>query len=618
MNRNLSKIKNTYLLIFFLSLTLVSLKWIISFSLYTENIDLRIINDTSDYYYYPIIKSFSELKLNPSYLIGDFDLKNISFPYLGLFINSLFLKIFDSYSFILLEFICSFIFLVLIYSIFSELKYSKVFSIFASVLFFILPVLLKYTANLIDINLLYMLSVNFEAFYSLRFPRPAISNLFLFSFIFLNIKFYYSEKKFLSYLFYLSVLMGLSINIFFYHFFIESFLLLFTFILKFKKDFFKIIFNNLKYFILYLVILIIFIIIFQSQIYFSETDYVQRLGVFEVSTTQKKIIFFYLVEFFTKMEFIFMIIINSFFFYLIKKDAIKIFYFLFLSSILSTLIFMIFFNKGVDYYHFYNWIIISGFLNTLIIFLNYTYYFFNRILKINFLFFISLLLIITFYNYILYNAFINRENINKLNRDNLNELTTFISENNYLSKKDIEILNLNKKLATWFILNNYKNFSILPVSFWVPKKNVKLENELISVVKFLGYNNTDFHNLIRNKKSSWRFKNEFMYDFFGRIYMANSLITYKNSGDDFSKIEKRYIKKNNLLIAHQIILPKSEIKRLLNKFDNINEVFEPSLIVIDEQFLLKSKFDNENFCLAFENVQFKIYLKKTEFNNCVN
>ena len=617
MNEDSIKIKNVYLLIFFLSLTLVSLKWIISYSLYTENIDLRVINDTSDYYYYPIIKSFSELKLNPSYFTEDLNLKNISFPYLSLFINSFFLKIFSSYSFILLEFICSFIFLFIIYSIFSELKYSKFLSIFLSVLFFISPVLLKYSANLIDISLLNILSTNFEAFYSLRFPRPILSNLFLFSFIYLNIKFYYSEKKFLNYLFYLSIIMGLSINIFFYHFFIESFLLLLTFILKFKKDFFIIIFNNFKYFIFYLIILIIFIIIFQSQMYFSEPDYVQRLGVFEVSIAQKKIIFFHFFEFITKKEFIFMIIFNSFFFYLIKTDAIKIFYFLFLSSILATITFTMFFSNGVDYYHFYNWIIISGTINTFIILLNYLSYFFNKIFKINFLFFIFLFLIITFYNYVLYNDFIYKENLNKLSRNNLKELTTFISKNNYLNDKNIEILNLNKKLSTWFILNSYKNFSILPVSFWVPKKNEKLENELISALKFLGYNNSDFHNLIKNKKSSWRFKNEFVYDFFGRIYIANSLITFKNFSD-FSKIEKSYIKKNNLLISHQIIIPKSEISRMLGKFDNINEVFEPSLIVLDEQFPLKNKFENENFCMVFENVQFKIYLKKSEFNNCVN
>ena len=56
-NNNLKK--NNIIILFF-SLLIVSVKWIYSFYLYDEDIFLRIIQDTGDNAYYPLIKSFSE------------------------------------------------------------------------------------------------------------------------------------------------------------------------------------------------------------------------------------------------------------------------------------------------------------------------------------------------------------------------------------------------------------------------------------------------------------------------------------------------------------------------------------------------------------------------------
>ena len=53
--------KYFFLKVLILALLLVTQKWFLSFIYFDEDIILRIINDSSDTSYYPIIKAFSEL-----------------------------------------------------------------------------------------------------------------------------------------------------------------------------------------------------------------------------------------------------------------------------------------------------------------------------------------------------------------------------------------------------------------------------------------------------------------------------------------------------------------------------------------------------------------------------
>ena len=78
------------LIILLLSLLLILPKWILSFTFFDENITLRIINDTSDAAYYPLINSFSDFNLSNSYDDNLNNLKLISYPFIGLAINSFF------------------------------------------------------------------------------------------------------------------------------------------------------------------------------------------------------------------------------------------------------------------------------------------------------------------------------------------------------------------------------------------------------------------------------------------------------------------------------------------------------------------------------------------------
>ena len=609
-----------FFIILLSSLILFLPKWVMSFSFFDEELTLRIINDASDAAYFPLINSFSDFNFSNSYSNNIEDLKLISYPVIGLLINSLFFKILGGYSFIFLELICIFLFLIIFYNIFLILNFSKLSSFTFSVFLFILPTIFK-ELTFVNIEPIKLLSLNFETFYSTRFPRPAISNLFFFSFIFFIIQFYVEEKKYLKYLFFIILLMGFTLNIFFYLFFIELFLLTLIFILKFKSNFFKIIINNYRYFLYYTLILILFLGIFQMQVFFSEPDYVKRLGVFKVDLEQKKNLFRYLINFFFGFKFLFLLLINVISFILLKNNTLRIFFYLFIASIISPIFFFLVLNKGVDYYHFFNWIVVAGFIYPVICVLFILDSICLKHLNINqnkILFSCSVFLMLFYFSI----SNISDLKANSINdhtkRTELREVIEYISQNNFDNTKNLEILSFNYEISIWLLLNDFKNFSIIPVSFWTPKTDVMLENELISSTKFLGLDKNNFYQLIKNQQGAWRFKNNFVYDYFGRKYMANSLVVFNNDQSDFNQSELDFIKSNNLLISHQIIIPKSEIKRLLYKFDNSNEDINPDLVILDTNDKLKTnKFENKEYCLIFNNNRFKIFSNKILDYKCL-
>ena len=66
-----------------------------------------------------------------------------------------------------------------------------------------------------------------------------------------------------------------------------------------------------------------------------------------------------------------------------------------------------------------------------------------------------------------------------------------------------------------------------------------------------------------------------------------------------------------------MIIPKSEIKRLLNKFDEIKFKKNPDVVILDKDGFLKiNELKNTNYCLIFNNDSFKIYVNKKKINDC--
>ena len=79
-------LKNNYIILIILISTILLIlpKWILSFTFFDENIILRIINDVTDEFYFPIIKSFSDFNFSNSYSENVTDLKLISYPIISL------------------------------------------------------------------------------------------------------------------------------------------------------------------------------------------------------------------------------------------------------------------------------------------------------------------------------------------------------------------------------------------------------------------------------------------------------------------------------------------------------------------------------------------------------
>jgi hypothetical protein len=145
-----------------------------------------------------------------------------------------------------------------------------------------------------------------------------------------------------------------------------------------------------------------------------------------------------------------------------------------------------------------------------------------------------------------------------------------------------------------------------------------IEEELFSSMKFLGLTKNDFYNLIKNEKGSWRYRNDFNYLYWGRKYLANSLVVFNNDESEFNKIEKIFIESNNLLSSHQIIIPKSEMYRLLNEFENYNKIINPDIVILDNEDNKKiDKFKNSDYCLIFNNNKFSIYSNKILNPGCL-
>ena len=157
------------------------------------------------------------------------------------------------------------------------------------------------------------------------------------------------------------------------------------------------------------------------------------------------------------------------------------------------------------------------------------------------------------------------------------------------------------------MINDY-NFSLVPVSFWTPKKDYMIENELFSTANFFNLDNDDFFQIIKNKKKEWRYKNLFVFSFFGRKYLANSLVTFNNNYSDYEVDEEKFINSNNLLKSHQVIIPKSEIKRLLKDYKNHENIITPDMVIIDNlNHFTKENFNREDYCLIFKNQRFEIF-----------
>ena len=610
--------KNFFLIL--LSILLFLSKWIFSFSLFDENLDVKIIFEsvTDGKYYYPLIKYLAELSFNNSYDPTITNLKIIPLPIAGIIFHSIFYKIFGIASFIIIELFCIFFFLLIFKKIFSYF-FSENNSIIFSLLIFILPSLII----LLNLDNLPFISLLESNFYTLRVPRPMISSLYFFTFIYLMVTMYMSEFYIKKNFIYLGVILGLSLSSFYYFFFIEVIAFFLLLCIKFKKNLIKEIYEKFNLYSLLILFFCITVTPFLINLFLHEGDFTSRQCVFEIDLNKKIILIKHYLINYLRPKFLILISTLALLTFFSNKlrinnyKIINIFFIMFISCILAPILFILLSSKSCVLYHFNNLIIVWAIILLFII----SIVFFQKFMKLNINNITRNLLIIFCIS--IY-AFISFEKINNFSKDKsknmhrkeFQKITSMITGSFDLSKTNL--LTFDNDIMIWSIMNDVQYLSLINGLF-ISKTDEMIENDLINVFKFLNLNSNDFMMFIQNKKTNWRYMNLNVSDFFFYKYQANSLITFKNS-NDFNTDVAFDIAQSSPILQQQSIIPNFELLRLKNKFLNHNFNFfnEPNIIILnkDKEIFSQIKIDQKKYCNLFNGEKLILYVSRDQENNC--
>ena len=623
-------IKKEHLLIIFLSFLIFFSKWFISYwNFGFEDVFTKIIfNPSGDYSYYPFVKQLSELNFSEGYSTIFRKLDFIGFPFLVSIFHAIFYKIFGLYGFILLEFIFISLFLLIFFLIFKELRFPNLISVLLSLTFYSIPQFL-YILDGLSIPYVFNLKQLYTGFYSLRFPRPLVTNIFLFSFFLFFIKFYVSENidKSKKYFYFCAILIGLQFNSFFYFSLVSFISAIVLFYLKIRTSIS--IKEILKTYIIFFTIFFIFCLPFLIQLLLIEVDYFNRVGSYNIDSENKVFLFNHLILGFQKIEFIALLFLNIFLYLyniknnILSKRVLDVFSSIFLFSILTPFFYLVFFKTITFFSNFIFIIIISGFILfkiNILIFLKNSSFFkdIKTFILVPLFFFLLLINLSYFYKtHDLKNlsagVHFSPKNEDTFRKD-FHEITNYIKINNKTLNKESLLLSNDVHIQTWWIFSDYK-FFYFPYVFYTSLNDDMVEVQLINAFKYLGLNEEDFINFFNeNKISNWRVVNSHNYFFLGHLkYQANYLKSFSNISNYPKKIQN-FILKKSIHHTNQVILPDSEIERLKNKFRNtkINIKLKPSIIILNKNdFLTKKIVNDKNYCTTKENNNFVIIMNRS-------
>ena len=624
-----NKKNNINLGIFFCALIIFLIRWYSPLINFDEKIDISIIFESiSDgYIYFAPFKAFVNLDLNYSFDPAIENLNNITIPTGAFYLHFIFYHLLGAWSFVILELIFILFFLIIFYKISRLLNLTRFEALSISVILFNIPVFLE----ILGLSGTNYFTVIYSEFYSLRFPRPLVSNIFFYSFILCIFRLlkndFFIKKNFIL----LGIISGLSFTSFFHVFVLEQLILVFILIHTYKNKSLKILQKNFKFIILYIVSFLIISLPFFINMFFTEPEFLERMGLADLNYERKLSLLSYLLKKIFKFEFLLTISLSIMIFFYINYikninyfKKLNIFFIIFYTSILTPFIFVLLSPKFFSHFYiFNNVILISAFLLFFFsIFLIIKFYLIkivsNKIINSTAILFIIVALSCNFYQ--------NLKNYNetKLSEDSINLRNEFkiisnlIKENNLINLKDSSLLTFDNRFLIWATLNDIRYLKISNGVIF-PKKNEMIEKDLIQTFKYLNLSKKDFHEFIKNKKfSSWRYRNENIRKLFWMRYQANSLITYKNS-KDFNQEILDFINKSSPLLSQQLVVPNNEIDRLLLKFDIFDSYTDnPDLIIINKnnKVLAKSLIDLKIFCKKFEGQIFIYYVKLTSDLNC--
>jgi len=611
--------KLNFLLIILVAFSLFFLKWFWSFYIFpNEDITIRIINDSfaDSYMYFHYIKSLAEFDFNSLYLPGDGSSNFLPIPYGSVIFHALFYKLLGIETFIFLEFLSIFIFLLIFTLIFKTIKFSNTFSLLLATTLFMLPNLLS-ILNFLDIQELNTFAANF---FNLRFPRPLIANLLFFSFIYLLLK-SHIERNIFEYknIFILSIIFSLSFSSFFFLFLNEVMTFIFYIFFYFKKDVFVILKNNIKKIIYSICLFIILVTPFIFLIFNAGEDYMERMGLISITLDDKIFLLkHYLYKLFRlKLIIIYLLLFLNIF--LLKKFSpenyryIFVFCILFFSSIISPLLFILISTKVAFLYHFNNTVVMCLILLIIVLFIINIRLLLNRFnidLFNNFYLFSTILLILLLYNSILFNDYIIKKD--DLSRKDRNHIINFLLKDKKINLHHVSIQTFDTKLMTWIIFKDNQNLRLIDGTLTL-RGNSQIENDLINSFKVLNLSKNDFLKFIENRRIGYRYINHDLRPFFWQRYTANSLYTYRNS-QDFDPVTLKFLNNSSPFYSHQFALPTFEIKRLLKKFIDveITHLLYPKLLIVEKNHDIykKASINKGFYCKKYDGSKFNFYVSK--------
>ena len=609
--------KNTYkssLYIFIISLFIFLIKWILSFSYFpNEDLSIKIINDSykDSYMYFHYIKSIADFNFQNTFHSLSYNEGLMSVPYGAVLIHAIFYKIFGISSFIFLELLSIFIFLNIIFLILNKLEFDFTSAIFLSLLAFFIPQIISY------INFFEIVELNTFAnyFYNLRFPRPLVANLFFFYFIYLLIEFHLDKSIKQKIIIKIVLIMGLSLSSFYFFFVTEIIAFLIIFLNKIRKNMVQI---SKELFLKLLIPSVIFSLLVFPFVYLvlnGSESYSERIGVIQIDFEDK---IFLLKHYLYKLLTIKLLVLYTFFtfsFFLIRKfysksfEIVKVFYIIFLSSLLAPLMFIMLSGKIAFLYHFNNITVVCTVLLFIVILLvslkhNLNLTFLNKKFSLLSLIF---LIILTHNIY----SFLSYDKKHDKKRIELNNVLKVLTEKK-VDNNNLVVLSFDRKFMTWAILNNIKDINVLDGTF-SPRTSTLTDISLIESFKFLELQTPQFNDFIKNKKQGYRYINKDARLLYWQRYQANSLTTFEKS-NDFDKETMEHLMKSSPFYAHQFAIPNYEIKRLTEMFLNYKDqnFKKPNLIIInkDHNILRNSQIDMNKYCIVHNQKFLSAYLKK--------
>ena len=617
------KSKNIYVFnILLISGLLVLSKYIVSYALnYEEDLFFKIFRLAyEDFESYALISeslSRLSLKTNISNIIISENI--IGFPFLSLIWHSIFFKLFNYYSFIILEVIFYFLIIFLLFKIFFLIKKNNSVAFFSTIfLLLILETLILLSSNdnfnFFISNISFKFLLPLSEFYGQRFPHPLVTSVYFFSFMYIvakiNITDNFHIKK--KYAFWLGVCSIFLINSFFHHFVKASLFVLVFFIVKYKLLFFELLKKNLKSLIIYLILLIFGFSILLLQLYFAEPDYFVRIGVNEINLDEKiyllKILLKKLLqlEILTIIFFCFFVRYNYKLFYIYEKDVSNydLLFLFFVSSLLSPYIFVIVAPKFTHVYYFWSAIKFSGFLFLFAIIIkvliNLKLNIDNKILLFNLC---LLLIIINFYN----NFSLQKKSDNKLINDR-NEVQIFLDKKQYKNTDKLLFSNDYVSMHLWLKL---KNYNIIRTEGFVSSYSDEIiENLIFNYFKMINIDQVAFKKILDENEET-KFKRNNFAAIFNVKYSVNSVLHKKPIEEEYSLNIQERIKKLSPLVQWHLFFSNSEKGRLLKKYQNfkINKKLMPDIIILKKKKYknIKSSLQALNYLETFSNASFSIY-----------